>query len=593
MSKVFESLVNGSLLDPIGGNNGTLTAGVSRGFVQTDKGLALEMDGANTKVVYGDIENIKSIGLWINLDTTTEQILEGSANDKLIHASTGTLTYTDFDNAYIDNVDTNTITTGWHCVVITSTTDVDMSAVTLALNNTSYGKFQCAKVTFWSEDVSTKTRNEYYANFLASSQIGQPKRGFSLDKPKDLSDEIGLVAGYNMTLDEDGTVSDLSGNGNDGTNNGCLPSEDGLVFNGVDTGVTASSINLGSGSFGIYTKVIFYSSGINQSIIAGDNSGPFTFRLDWLSTGRVSVNIFSQNSGSNSLGFNETYSFLLGEDYTIVMGFNFLTKTITIYINGEQLAGSTTEIGTFVSMANTATYGFGHIPRATTLYHLDGEILDIKLKTVLPTAQEAIDYHNSFILPTLVETFDEGADGIAKLPREWIAGTGTYKISQVNQSDTLPTFPGGIKLYDKYLECTVAGTSGTLSYQGTGTYSWDMFKGGDGNTTTFNFINSLVGAGNRYSIDINSDESVSLEKDGSNLFVTAASYTSINTWYHFDVTVTKAGIRTALMDGIEIVEATGSNPVTDTDYMTSIFTSIDFDAGDRVANFNYKDEIEQ
>jgi hypothetical protein len=396
-----------------------------------------------------------------------------------------------------------------------------------------------------------------------------------------------------MTLDEDGTVSDLSGNGNDGTNNGCLPSEDGLVFNGVDTGVTASSINLGSGSFGIYTKVIFYSSGINQSIIAGDNLGPFTFRLDWLSTGRVSVNIFSQNSGSNSLGFNETYSFLLGEDYTIVMGFNFLTKTITIYINGEQLAGSTTEIGTFVSMANTATYGFGHIPRATTLYHLDGEILDIKLKTVLPTAQEAIDYHNSFILPTLVETFDEGADGIAKLPREWIAGTGTYKISQVNQSDTLPTFPGGIKLYDKYLECTVAGTSGTLSYQGTGTYSWDMFKGGDGNTTTFNFINSLVGAGNRYSIDINSDESVSLEKDGSNLFVTAASYTSINTWYHFDVTVTKAGIRTALMDGIEIVEATGSNPVTDTDYMTSIFTSIDFDAGDRVANFNYKDEIEQ
>ena len=494
MSKVFESLVNGSLLDPIGGNNGTLTAGVSRGFVQTDKGLALEMDGANTKVVYGDIENIKSIGLWINLDTTTEQILEGSANDKLIHASTGTLTYTDFDNAYIDNVDTNTITTGWHCVVITSTTDVDMSAVTLALNNTSYGKFQCAKVTFWSEDVSTKTRNEYYANFLASSQIGQPKRGFSLDKPKDLSDEIGLVAGYNMTLDEDGTVSDLSGNGNDGTNNGCLPSEDGLVFNGVDTGVTASSINLGSGSFGIYTKVIFYSSGINQSIIAGDNSGPFTFRLDWLSTGRVSVNIFSQNSGSNSLGFNETYSFLLGEDYTIVMGFNFLTKTITIYINGEQLAGSTTEIGTFVSMANTATYGFGHIPRATTLYHLDGEILDIKLKTVLPTAQEAIDYHNSFILPTLVETFDEGADGIAKLPREWIAGTGTYKISQVNQSDTLPTFPGGIKLYDNYLECTVAGTSGTLSYKGTGTYSWDMLKGADGNTSVMRVIAENISA---------------------------------------------------------------------------------------------------
>jgi hypothetical protein len=551
MSKVFESLVNGSLLDPIGGNNGTLTAGVSRGFVQTDKGLALEMDGANTKVVYGDIENIKSIGLWINLDTTTEQILEGSANDKLIHASTGTLTYTDFDNAYIDNVDTNTITTGWHCVVITSTTDVDMSAVTLALNNTSYGKFQCAKVTFWSEDVSTKTRNEYYANFLASSQIGQPKRGFSLDKPKDLSDEVGLVAGYNMTLDEDGTGADLVGNALDITfSGGFLPTDNGIRFHGVDgKGVVGNVGNTKSMSFRIKldsTTEKILEGAANDKLIHA-SSGTMTYpEFD---------NAFIDGIDSNAITAGQW------TNVVIVSSTNVDMSAVTIALNN-------------------ATYG-------------DFEMADLRFYSTQLTLANAITLHNSFILPTLVETFDEGASGVAKLPQDWIAGTGTYKISQVNQSDTLPTFPGGIKLYDKYLECTVAGTSGTLSYQGTGTYSWDMFKGGDGNTTTFNFINSLVGAGNRYSIDINSDESVSLEKDGSNLFVTAASYTSINTWYHFDVTVTKAGIRTALMDGIEIVEATGSNPVTDTDYMTSIFTSIDFDAGDRVANFNYKDEIEQ
>ena len=403
-----------------------------------------------------------------------------------------------------------------------------------------------------------------------------------------------------MTLDEDGTVSDLSGNGNDGTNNGCLPSEDGLVFNGVDTGVTASSINLGSGSFGIYTKVIFYSSGINQSIIAGDNSGPFTFRLDWLSTGRVSVNIFSQNSGSNSLGFNETYSFLLGEDYTIVMGFNFLTKTITIYINGEQLAGSTTEIGTFVSMANTATYGFGHIPRATTLYHLDGEILDIKLKTVLPTAQEAIDYHNSFILPTLVETFDEGADGIAKLPREWIAGTGTYKISQVNQSDTLPAFPDGIKLYDKYLECTVAGTIATLSTQAFGTYEFDFYKGTDGSDLIVYFIsdNPTLGTENGYRFLFQNNEAVQivLKTNGTtvpNKLVSATSYLNNTQWYHFKLTRTKAGTFTLWIDGILVVTNQGSNPFTDLTHVVSNYSFLSLIAGDRVANFNYKDEIEQ
>jgi hypothetical protein len=134
-----------------------------------------------------------------------------------------------------------------------------MSAVTLALNNTSYGKFQCAKVTFWSEDVSTKTRNEYYANFLASGQIGQPKRGFTVQKPTDLSryTDDGLVAAYNMTLDEDGTVSDLSGNGNDGTNYGGIPDDKGIYFNGasyIDLGSAFQSTMRGDFSFVIRFK---------------------------------------------------------------------------------------------------------------------------------------------------------------------------------------------------------------------------------------------------------------------------------------------------------------------------------------------------
>jgi hypothetical protein len=389
-----------------------------------------------------------------------------------------------------------------------------------------------------------------------------------------------------MTLDEDGTVSDLSGNGNDGTNNGCLPSEDGLVFNGVDSKVSISN----DSSIQSAAKTInirFISQDNTKGIIVKGISR--TVGRDWEVFGNGTNLTFVSYKSDNSANFTVTVTYPsldMWHTFSLTWDGTADANSVKMYLNGVEVATQTPIDATQRILYDLDIGGNGS-------YFFDGEISDVQIYNRAFTAQEAIDYHNSFILPTLVETFDEGADGIAKLPREWIAGTGTYKISQVNQSDTLPTFPGGIKLYDKYLECTVAGTSGTLSYQGTGTYSWDMFKGGDGNTTTFNFINSLVGAGNRYSIDINSDESVSLEKDGSNLFVTAASYTSINTWYHFDVTVTKAGIRTALMDGIEIVEATGSNPVTDTDYMTSIFTSIDFDAGDRVANFNYKDEIEQ
>ena len=629
MSKVFESLVNGSLLDPIGGNNGTLTAGVSRGFVQTDKGLALEFDGADTLVTCGDSTEIQNVfdgggsaEAWINLKSSGESnagrivtkggwtFYQGSASG--IGSKLRLYQFFSGVDGWWETDDVTIIFNIWHHVIVT----YDNSAVTnnpiLYVNGVKYSvgdglTEQATPVGTRTTDVgtdltigggvgsdgttdgnilnaqlydhvlTTKERNELYANFLASSQIGQPKRGFTVQKPTDLSryTDDGLVAAYNMTL-VNNQVIDLTGNGYDGTNVGCLPSEDGLVFNGVDSGLTGSLVIATATNATILCRYQRNNTSNNMPILGLSSTNSFSY-LRLTNDGRITLETDTNtNTHSETLPSDD----LIDHTFAIVV----TNGSSQMYFDGIAFGSA----GTL-----TDNLTINRIGRSNSNFW-NGTIYNtLKIYNRAVSATEVIDYHNSFILPTLVETFDEGASGVAKLPQDWISGTGTYKISQVNQSDTLPTFPGGIKLYDKYLECTVAGTSGTLSYQGTGTYSWDMFKGGDGNTTTFNFINSLVGAGNRYSIDINSDESVSLEKDGSNLFVTAASYTSINTWYHFDVTVTKAGIRTALMDGIEIVEATGSNPVTDTDYMTSIFTSIDFDAGDRVANFNYKDEIEQ
>ena len=50
---------------------------------------------------------------------------------------------------------------------------------------------------------------------------------------------------------------------------------------------------------------------------------------------------------------------------------------------------------------------------------------------------------------------------------------------------------------------------------------------------------------------------------------------------------------TIWIDGVLVVADSGSNPATDTDFPTSVFTVLDNDAGDRVANFTYKDEIQQ
>jgi hypothetical protein len=704
MSKVFESLVNGSLLDPIGGNNGTLTAGVSRGFVQTDKGLALECDGANTKVVYGDIENIKSIGLWINLDTTTEQILEGSANAKLIHANSGTLTYADFDNAYIDNVDTNTITIGWHCIVITSTTNVDMSAVTLALNNASYGKFQCARIQFWDDDISVKTRNDFYRDFLNAGQTSPQKRGFTVQKPTDLSrhTDDGLVAAYNMTL-VNGQVIDLTGNGNDGTNVGCLPSEDGLVFNGVDSGLTGSLVIATATNATILCRYQRNNTSNNMPILGLSSTNSFSY-LRLTNDGRITLETDTNtNTHSETLPSDD----LIDHTFAIVV----TNGSSQMYFDGIAFGSA----GTL-----TDNLTINRIGRSNSNFW-NGTIYNtLKIYNRAVSATEVKDYHNSFILPTLVETFDEGADGIAKLPTDWHKGTGTYKIDQWNvaqgetvtnggfdtdsdwtkgtgwtissgkahanissgtpilrQNDigyrvghryrvkfTISNLTSGaikvdlgagvssftasangsysevlmgaveadlrfyppasdfvgsidnvsvveidyandgsgiyyepIKSGDKYLECTVAGTIATLSGQAFGTWEWDMLKGADGNTASIHFMNNAFPIDDGYRLVFANNENMRLQSFTNGAFDTDLLITStifnINQWYHVKMTATKAGIRTVWIDGVLEAAASGSNPVTDTTYSTSVFTVLDNDAGDRVANFNYKDEIEQ
>ena len=141
-------------------NNGTL----SGGSLLSPRGRIF--DGVDDKEVLGNLGNVKSVSFRIKLATTTEQILEGAANDKLILANAGTLTYAEFDNAYINGIDSDTISAGlWHNVVITSSTDVDMSACTLALNNTSYGAFDIADLNFYNYELTPTQAKAYHNSF--------------------------------------------------------------------------------------------------------------------------------------------------------------------------------------------------------------------------------------------------------------------------------------------------------------------------------------------------------------------------------------------------------------------------------------------
>lgn len=89
-------------------------------------------------VTIGDIGKAKTLVFWVNLDSTTESILEELAANGIL-ANAGAMVYANWDNCFIDGVDTDTITASvWHQVAITSTTDVTMSAFRLGLVNVTY-----------------------------------------------------------------------------------------------------------------------------------------------------------------------------------------------------------------------------------------------------------------------------------------------------------------------------------------------------------------------------------------------------------------------------------------------------------------------
>ena len=122
-------------------------------------------------ITIGSVGNIKSVAMWVSLDTTTEAIFEGDPNTHLIHASSGTLTYPDWDNAYVNGVDTDTIAAdGWKLIVITSSTDVNCTDVELGLNNVTYGDLKIGKVLLYNRELNQAEIEQLYDDVKGNYQ---------------------------------------------------------------------------------------------------------------------------------------------------------------------------------------------------------------------------------------------------------------------------------------------------------------------------------------------------------------------------------------------------------------------------------------
>jgi len=103
-------------------------------------------DGTDDIITVGNVgTTAKTLSFWMNPVSTTESILE-ETDDVGVSISTGTMTYPSWDNCYVNGVDTDTATTGWHHIVLTSTTNVDVSAFRLGLVDATYFEGELAEV---------------------------------------------------------------------------------------------------------------------------------------------------------------------------------------------------------------------------------------------------------------------------------------------------------------------------------------------------------------------------------------------------------------------------------------------------------------
>jgi len=138
------------------GNDGTVS-----GATITEN--SYDFDGTDDIITIGDVgTTAKTMSFWINLDSTTESILEETDNVG-VSVSSGTMSYGSWDNCFIDGVDTDTITTGWHQVILTSTTNVDVSALRLGLVDTTYLDGQLSKVKVFNRVLSASDISYLYS----------------------------------------------------------------------------------------------------------------------------------------------------------------------------------------------------------------------------------------------------------------------------------------------------------------------------------------------------------------------------------------------------------------------------------------------
>lgn len=144
-------------------------------------------------------------------------------------------------------------------------------------------------------------------------------------------------------------------------------------------------------------------------------------------------------------------------------------------------------------------------------------------------------------------------------------------------------------------ECTTAGLLYHSSPQAYGTWEFEFYKGA-ATTVGLHFLASSVDSFDGYGLVIDGNEKLSLIEFAGGTptathFATGDGYVTAGSWYRLRVTRRSDGEFTVYVKGgpefpmwTQVVPTSGSNPVTDSTYTTSLVFRADLDVGDRAGD---------
>ena len=172
VGKLMVDITNNEVPGTLNGNIVTTLEGIALNGIDNYVAVNLTLAPAAT---------VKTIAMRIKLATTTEQIYEGQSNAILILANAGVLTAADWDNIYIDGIESTTVQAGvWHNIVVTSSTVVDNHTPSLGWNSAlfTYGKFEIEDFQIldveWTEAQVQAHNNSFVRTVLYENLLYAP-----------------------------------------------------------------------------------------------------------------------------------------------------------------------------------------------------------------------------------------------------------------------------------------------------------------------------------------------------------------------------------------------------------------------------------